>query len=168
MIVLVLAVAGPSIPRVRANGDQSVALLLQEAADRSATFRRLVAMIDATDGLVYVESGRCGHKVRACLALSVRVAGPSRILRVLVDTHRDHDELLSAIGHELQHAIEALNDPHVTDDLTIYHFFERIAPTDKGRFETEAAIQVGLDVMAELGKSGAYAAPASGVRRRDW
>ena len=42
------------------------------------------------------------------------------------------------------------DDANVTDDLKLYHFFERIAPTDKGRFETEAAIQVGLDVLAEL------------------
>jgi hypothetical protein len=135
---------------VRANGNPSIGLLLQEGAEHSATFRRLVETIDATDGLVYVEHGRCGHQVRACLALTVHVAGPHRMLRIVVDPRRDHDELLAAIGHELQHAIEALSDPHVTDDHTIYNFFSRLAPTDNGRFETTAAIDVGLDVFAEL------------------
>jgi len=153
-LLTVATVIGPDassrFARVRANGASSIAMLLQEGAQRSATFRGLLLRIDGTDGLVYVEYGRCGHSVRACLALTVRVAGPSRVLRILLDAHRDHDALLSAIGHELQHAIEALGDPHVTDDLTIYRFFERIAPRYKDRFETEAAIETGLRITAEL------------------
>jgi hypothetical protein len=152
LLTLALTMQAPSagIPRVRANSAPAIAALLREGADRSTTFRRLVAQIDATDGLVYVESGQCHHQVRACLALTVRTAGPSRILRILIDSHRDHDELIAAIGHELQHANEALADSHVTSDITMYNFFRRIAPTDKDRFETDAAIQVGLDVLAEL------------------
>jgi hypothetical protein len=139
----------PKIPRVRDNGDPSIAALLQEATAHCPTFRRLVDTIDSTNGIVYVEQGRCGHNVRACLTLTAWMAGPSRILRVVVDTHRDHGELLASIGHELQHAVEALSDPHVTDNHTIYSFFDRIGRTNKGRFETEAAIQAGLHVLAE-------------------
>lgn len=144
------AVESARIPRVRDNGDPSIAQLIQEATDRSATFRRLVDTIDATDGIVYVEQGTCGHHVRACLALTVRVAGPNRILRIVVNTRRDHSELLASIGHELQHAIEALSDLHVTNNRAIYFFFDRIGPTGEGRFETIAAIHAGLDVLAEL------------------
>jgi hypothetical protein len=146
-----LEARAPRIPRVRDNGDPVIAALVQEATERSATFRRLVDRIDATDGIVYVEQGRCGHHVRACLALTVVVAGPHRILRIVVDTHREHGELLASIGHELQHAVEALSDPHVTDNNRIYFFFDRIGPTSKDRFETNAAIQAGLEVLAELG-----------------
>jgi hypothetical protein len=71
-------------------------------------------------------------------------------LRIVVTTRREHRELLASIGHELQHAVEALGDPHVTDSHTIYSFFDRIGPTGKDRFETDAAIQVGLNIMAEL------------------
>ena len=138
------------MPRVRANGDASIAALIREATERSATFRRLVATIDASDGIVYVEYGTCGHHVRACLAFTVQQAGPNRILRIVVEAHRDHGELLAAIGHELQHAVEALGDPHVTDFHSLYSFFDRIAPTDKDRFETIAAIQTEMDVFAEL------------------
>jgi hypothetical protein len=155
MLLLALAVTNSEasmhrLPRVRDNGDQEIAVLLHDATAGSTMFRRLVEAIDATDGLVYVEHVRCGHHVRACLALTVRVAGPSRVLRILVDTHRDRDEVIAAIGHELQHAVEALSDPHVTNDMAIYNFFQREVPTDKGRFETQAAIQVGLDVLAEF------------------
>jgi hypothetical protein len=139
----------PRIPRVRDNGDPSIAKLIQEATERSVTFLRLVDTIDATDGIVYVEQGHCGHHVRACLALTAWVAGPSRILRIVVDTHRDRGELLASIGHELQHAVEAIGDPHVTNAHTMYSFFDRIGPTSEGRFETEAAIHAGMDVLAE-------------------
>ena len=142
--------AAPRIGRVRDNGDRTIAVLLHEGTALSPTFRRLVETIDGTDGLVYVENGRCGHHVRACLAMTVQIAGPSRVLRILVDTHRDHEELLAAIGHELQHAVEALSDPHVIDDVAIYNFFMRVAPSDKSHLETEHALQVGIDVLAEL------------------
>jgi len=144
-------VALPRMPRVRANGDSSLAALLLKASERSLTFRRLVATIDESDGIVYVEQGTCFHGVRACLMLTVQVAGPNRILRIAVDTRRDQGELLAAIGHELQHAVEALSDPHVTDYRTMYSFFEHIGPTTRReRFETLSAIHAGMDVLKEL------------------
>ena len=82
--------------------------------------------------------------------MTVRVAGPNRILRIVVDTHRDHGELIAAIGHELQHAVEALSDPRVTDYHTMYSFFDHIRPTGSERFETFPAIRVEMDVMADL------------------
>ena len=51
-----------------------------------------------------------------------------------------------AIGHELQHAIEVLRDPHVTDIQSAYLFFLHKGPTASGRFETEAAIAVGQHI----------------------
>jgi hypothetical protein len=142
---------GPASPRVRATDDGSIAALLREApSSQSPTFRRLVETINESDGIVYVQPGRCGHHVRVCLALSVTAAGRNRVLRIIVNMHRDHDELVAAIGHELQHAIEALSDPHVTNDLKMYAFFNRIGPTSEERFETGAAIQVGLDVLTEV------------------
>ena len=145
-----LASEEPRMPRVRSNGDPSIAALIREATEHSETFRRLVETINASDGIVYVEHGKCGHHVRACLAFTVQVSGPNRILRVVVDPNRGHFELLAAIGHELQHAVEVLGDSHVTDYHTLYSFFDRIAPTDRDRFETIAAIQAGMDVLHEL------------------
>jgi hypothetical protein len=75
----------PKIPRVRANGS-AIAVLLLEAPKRSATFRRLIEAIDASDGIVYIERGTCLHGIQACLVMSVVVSGPNRILRVVLDT----------------------------------------------------------------------------------
>ena len=108
-------------------------------------------MIQATDGVVYVEEGRCGFGVLSCLWLSVTVSGPFRVLRVRVDRRRrgaDCD-LMASIGHELKHAIEVLSEPHVTDMPSMYSFLERQGRNGLERFETQAAIRVGLQVGKE-------------------
>jgi hypothetical protein len=143
---------GIRVPRVRSHSPE-LADIINRASDASATFRRLIATIDRTDGLVYVDDGRCGHGVSACLLLSVQVAGPFRVLRIKVDARRRNCALMVQIGHELQHAIEILSNPHVTDGVSAFAFFERIAPggpiSDRGRFETAAATRAGLDVRRE-------------------
>src|SRR5262249_32470243 len=90
------------IPVVRSSHTY-IGWMRAEAAKRSATFRRLVSDIEATDGIVYVEQGACGHRVRACLALSVTPAGGYRILRVFVDARQPDWNVMASIGHELQH-----------------------------------------------------------------
>jgi hypothetical protein len=62
-----------AVQRVRSESP-AIAAAIQAAAACSETLRRLIEAIEATDGLVYVEEGKCGHSVRACLALSINVA----------------------------------------------------------------------------------------------
>jgi hypothetical protein len=132
----------------------SLAAAIQTGLERSRTFKRLVHTIDRTDGIVYVARGTCGFHVRACLVLQVTPSGPNRLLRVLVDARKVNKELVASIGHELQHAVEVLHEVRIRNNHDIYNFYQREGPTDKGRFETEAAIQAGLDVLAEMEKSG--------------
>ena len=85
--------------------------------------------IDATDGLVYILEGGCGQGVRACLHMSVSVSGPNRLLRILVTPRRAAGcELLVAIGHELQHALEALRNPNIKTSFGLSSFFHRVGP----------------------------------------
>lgn len=144
------AAAEPAMPRVRANGDAAIAALIEEGTGRSTTIRRLIAFIDASDGIVYVERGVCGHGVRACLLFSVVAAGPYRVLRIVLDTRRDHNDVLGAIGHELQHAVEVLGDRTVRSTPALFMFYQNEGLTHEGRFETEAAIKTGLTVLNEL------------------
>lgn len=143
----------PPIPRVRA-ADPAIAALITRAYERSATFRQLVDTIDGTDGIVYVEPGRCGRSVRACMALSVQVAGPSRILRIVVDPRRENCRLTASIGHELWHAIEVLRDPSLRTDAALFFFYSRegrhTGGEPLGAWETEAALRTGFRVLAEL------------------
>jgi len=135
---------------VRDIGDPQIAALLADATARSATFRRLVAVIDNSDGIVYVERGTCGHSARACLSHSIVVAGPHRLIRVIVDTHRDRDELLAALGHELRHAVEVLERPQLRTMSAVMFFYEHEGFAIDGRFETQAALDTEAAVLEDL------------------
>lgn len=138
-----------AIHRVRAT-EASLAALIRDAEARSSTFRELVDTINASDGIVYVERGRCGHGVRACL-VTVTAAGAQRIVRVKVDAHMADRDLMGSIGHELRHAVEVLGDPRVTNAATLYFFYLREGYRGTPRaFETRAAVQTGERVRHEV------------------
>jgi len=139
----------PAITRVRSENPLLSAAIVQ-GAERSTTFRRLIERIDATDGLVYVMEGKCGQGVRACLHMSLELSGTNRLLRILVNPRRAPGcELMGSIGHELQHALEALSNPNVRTSFGLSSFFHRIGPEGPRRFETPEAIHVGLAVEKE-------------------
>ena len=136
--------------RVRTSSPELV-VLLREGVEGSPTFQRLIKSIDATDGLVYIEPGHCGvNGIHACLVHRVTVAGPSRILRILVDVRRPDSNLTGAIAHELQHAVEVLGNPTITTDLAITRFYFHRGVYVNGVYETHAAIDVGNAVQDEI------------------
>ncbi len=143
------------MPRVR-SGSPFIRGVLNDAMAWSPTFRRLVTAIGATDGIVYVEQGVCGHGVRACLNFTVTRAAGFRFLRVLVDlrnasTATGRLDLIGTIGHELWHALEVLGDRTLTTSAAIFQFYAREAPTTRNSFETAAAVSVGTRVRHEAG-----------------
>ena len=117
---------------------------------RSATFRRLVAAIDATNGIVYVEQGACVHKLRACLTLDVTAAAQYRILRVMVDARQPDWDVMASIGHELRHALEVLENPALVDTASVYLFYAQGREANNHPFETRAAIDAGFAVRNEV------------------
>jgi len=141
----------PAIGRVRSS-DASLAALIDRAAAHSPTFQRLLESVEHAHGIVYVEVGTCTHGVRACLQMWMKTVGPNRFLRVVIDASKisSDAEKMGLVGHELQHAVEALSESGVTDGVSLYNFFRRLAPTDNGRFETTAALHAGDDVQDEL------------------
>ena len=140
----------PTMPRVRSE-NASIAALIAAASAGSTTFRGLVEAINDTNGIVYVESGQCGHGVRACLTHSIQVAGPHRILHVVVNLRRDRTELCGAIGHELYHALEVLREPGITTTTQMFFHLYGISMSATGRFETRAARDAGFQIERELG-----------------
>jgi hypothetical protein len=137
------------VPRVRSSYP-AVSAAIEGAFAGSPTFRRLVATISGTDGIVYVHVGRCGRGVRACLLHRVTRAGTNRILHIAVDPERKGLDLMVSIGHELSHAIELLSDRSIVDDLSARFYFLRSAPGDRLAFETWAAVEAELEVKREL------------------
>ena len=148
-----------ALSRVRST-DALIVAVIEQISERSATFRRLVATINASDGLVYVEQGQCGRGARACL-VTVKVAGPNRLLSIWVDTRTVDAEFMGLIGHELRHAIEVLSDPGVINGHAMSNFYHRQGSRSaEGRFETQAAIEAGEAVRAEVRKSRTFASPS--------
>ena len=138
------------MPRVRAE-DPRLSAAITQGVEQSPTFSRLIEAIAATDGLVYVLEATCGQGVRACLHMSVEVAGANRLLRIHVNPRRAAGcELIASIGHELQHALEALSEPNIKTSFALSSYFHRIGPEGPRRFETEAAILAGLAVAKEV------------------
>ena len=136
--------------RVRSHTPHIVDAIARGTA-ASPTLRRLIDAIDVTDGIVYVDEGECGHTVRACLLPLVQVAGPNRVLRILVSLRQVRGcELVEVIGHELQHAMEILGDSRVRTDIQVRNFFDVMGRRpDAGRFETRAAMQIAVVISRE-------------------
>jgi hypothetical protein len=172
---LTLAVSGiaagaqevQQISRVRAE-NPVIATAVTQGLHQSTTFRRLIEAIEATDGLVYVLEGDCGLGVRACLHMSVELAGPNRLLRVFVNPKRAPGcELVASIGHELQHVLEALSNRRIRTTAELTSFFHRIRPNNPGRFETMKAIETGMAVEKEAcNQPASRSQPAPGCAER--
>src|SRR5262245_16845255 len=141
----------PAMPasHVRSSKPELVSLI-QQAGERSATFRGLIETINGSDGIVFVEEGDCGHGVRACF-VSVAAAGSYRYMRVVVDTRKADWDLMGSIGHELRHTIEVIGAPNVRDNASKYFFYEQIGMhgTATAR-ETSAAVDAGNTVRDEV------------------
>jgi len=134
----------------------AITRLIARADQRSITFHGLLEDMARTDGLVYVETGLCGHGVRACMLHSITRSGPFRLLRILIDpqsANTDDAHLAGIIGHELQHALEVLSNPKITSGAAMFNFYNRTAPAS-GAFETAAARLVGDRVIGEMAIRG--------------
>jgi hypothetical protein len=131
----------------------SIASLIQQAGERSATFRRLVETINASDSYVYVDEGECPHDDRACL-VNVAAVGPYRYMFVHVAATRQADwDLMGSIGHELRHTIEVIDHPSVTSVRTmrsLYVWIGKKSSRYRDLYETDAAIDAGNAVRDEV------------------
>ena len=140
----------PLRPRVRSS-HAYLRAMIDEALLRSSTFRTIVAAIEATNGIIYVEHGACIHNLRACLALDVTAAADYRILRVTVDARQPDWDVMASIGHELRHALEVLENSALTDMASIYLFYAQTRHAKDQPFETRAAVDAGNAVRNEVG-----------------
>jgi len=127
----------------------TIATLIQRASERSHTFRGLLDTINASDGIVYIEPGKCGQSMRGCFE-NVTMAGTTRLLWVKVDPRGNECDLIALLGHELQHTIEVLGDPHVTSFSQMYFFYSRVTNNFQPAFETLAAERIQETVRAEV------------------
>ena len=138
------------IQHVRSS-NSSIVTLIQQGAHQSATFRAIVATINAATAIVYVENGLCGRGVHACL-VSVTTDGGHRFVRVSVELQHADWDVIGSIGHELRHSIEVLENPSVTTTAGLQYFYLHAESTGgfMKPFETAAAVEAGNAVRAEV------------------
>lgn len=143
--------------RVKGVGNE-MRQLIREADARSPTVRALVDEIGRSNAIVLVEFGFChGGRVRSCV---MHVAGDQRQrhIRVMVSTRTTNDRLLATIAHELQHAVEIVREPDVTDAKRALALYRRIGTRDcqngtTDACETDAALAIERTVLDELDRA---------------
>ena len=82
-----------------------------------------------------------------------RTPDGSRCLWIVVKRDRLAIDLVGVLGHELQHAIEVLENPDVRSSDDIERLFRRQRPANDGQIlETDAALAAGERVVSELAK----------------
>jgi hypothetical protein len=142
--------AAAPVSHVRSSNVNLVALI-EQAGQRSATFRGLLDTINASDSIVFVEEGDCGYGVRACF-VTVTASATYRYMKVIVDMGKADWDLMGSIGHELRHTIEVIGAPRVRDNVSKYFLYERIGrrANASGVRETQAAVDAGNTVRAEV------------------
>jgi hypothetical protein len=130
-------------------------MLLREAYDRSASFRSLVDTLQQSNATVFVQLGACkGGRIRSCV-VSVNGSERARHIWIKVDPHAIHDWLLATIAHELQHAVEIVEQSDVFDATSALRLYRKIS-LGKCReglseeCETERAITTESRVLEEL------------------
>jgi hypothetical protein len=139
------------VPHVRVR-HAGVAPYLRDAIDGSAAIRRMVAILDASDVIVYFE-------LQPALPLTLRAGvsfagagGRFRYLRVALNPGNTRGETLAMIGHELQHAVEIAAAPEVRSTAALRRFYKRIgmAGGTAETWDTQAAREMGRRVTREI------------------
>jgi hypothetical protein len=153
---LVLAVvAGPSerspYRHVRSTQERTERLF-DIGSRRSPTFARLRATLERTNVIVYVQtSNHLPTDLEGSLIFLTEAQG-MRYLRIDVRASLPANELISAIGHELQHAVEIAQAEEVRDPESMGRFYKRIGVSRLALsgFDTDEARAVRVRVRAEL------------------
>jgi hypothetical protein len=125
--------------------------LVERGIARSATFRRLIDTLNASDVIVYIEPKRNRCALGGYLTHRVVAGGATRYLRIAVEVHGGDDRLIGLVAHELQHAVEVAQSPARTSAAVVL-LFERSSAgeTCGGCYETDAAIEIQEAVLGEL------------------
>ena len=111
---------------VRASEPRILALI-DAGLSRSATFRRLIAALDESDVIVYVEPKTTRQNLGGYLAHQVVARGSYRYLRIAVDIKGSEGRLVPLVAHELQHAVEVAQSPEALDADSLQRVFAQLA-----------------------------------------
>jgi len=150
-----LAAAVPNTTNHVRPQDNRLTELLRAGAERSATFKTLVDRIEASNVIVYVALNPLMKSNLSGMLTWMTRAGEHRYLRASISPDLAADQMIATIAHELQHAVEVIEDETVNDEKTLVALYKRIGLQNSAaapsRWETVAAQQTGYQVRKELG-----------------
>jgi len=135
--------------------DPHMRAIIDEGLARSPLFRELVARLDVSDVIVYIEPG-CTMSPRFFGRLAfMGTGGGRRYLNVRIACRLNVQEAIAALGHELRHAVEVADAPSVVDVVSLGEQYQRTGFPARGMpkgsgYETRAAIDAARQVWAEL------------------
>ena len=133
--------------------DRAVQHLLKRGFTHSFTFRTLMARIDATDVIVYIEQvPRLPGALEGRMMILPSAHG-QRYVRIQIALRGAPDDSIAVLGHELQHVLEVGREPWVSDQATLAELYQRIgtgAYYGHHVYDTLAAQEVGRIVRREL------------------
>lgn len=150
-------------PRIRPQDSRSIQML-REGMARSETFRALVERIEASNVFVYVSVSPFIKSSLSGQLTWMTQAGPYRYLRATLSTDQTADQAIASLGHELQHAVEVVDDARVVSEKTLVALYKRIGQPSRAAatsgWETIAAQETGYRVRRELVESTAISMAA--------
>jgi hypothetical protein len=147
--------AGERSARVRA-ADKRTAVLLTRGLERSATIRALVAQLEQSDVIVYIEMNPGLRKRLAGKLTWITSTKAHRYVRVSINPELHSEMAIATLGHELQHALEVANAPTIVSTNTLERYYSEhgdASPTEVSGWDTEAARLAGNEVRRELALS---------------
>jgi hypothetical protein len=140
-------------PRLRPQ-DPRINQALQEGMSRSETFRALVNRVEAGNVVVYVAVSPMMRSSLAGALTWMTRAGDYRYVRASISIEQTFDQTIASVAHELQHAIELIEDESVVDEKSLTALYKRIGQRSSAAgplgWETVAAQRTGTQVRREL------------------
>jgi hypothetical protein len=144
--------------------DARLEAVIKEGAARSATFKSLVDRIEQSNVIVYVALNPVMRPTLSGMLTWMTRTGAYRYVRASISTDLTFDQMIATVAHELQHAVEVIEDETVTDEKSLIGLYKRIghqnSASSPNRWETTAAQQAGFQVRREL-----IAAPSANIAR---
>jgi hypothetical protein len=153
VLVFSCAVGAESVPRVRAFGARSAAMLDQGVL-RSPTLAALVGALEETDVIVHIEGCQDGASLASGTTRLVAKAGGYRYLRIGIAQSVTGDAAVALLGHELYHVWEIAQARWVVDAEGVERLYESIGHVHRRggmtSADSAAARSTGRQVQAEL------------------
>lgn len=135
--------------------DPQLRQAIDEGLARSWTLRDLETSLERSSVIVYLARASIGRGLAGRTWLMGSGSDGWRYISIELDARIVGVDLLTVLGHELQHAVEIANDTGVIDEASMAALYRRIGmPAFKTEsdhsFETSQAIATGRRVRWEL------------------